>query len=403
MVIDTGASGAPLRRRLSSVGGAGLPGPRRGDRRRPLRVFLCSHDGYGLGHFRRNVLLAAALREAVLDVEATVVTGAAVDPGWPECRELGVLRMPPLLKGATGGYRAVGMDAATALEIRERLFRAAGATARPDVVLVDRHPYGTDGELRSGLELAAAQGAVLVLGLRDVLDEPGVIRDELAGPRWDGVPDLFDEVLVYGSPRLVDHEREYALPVRPHYVGWVTAPAPFVSRVPRRLAVASGGGGDGGDVFRLGVELVRRRRDWSGVVAAGPYAESLGALAPDVAARMQVATGVPGCAGLFASAEAVLQMAGYNSTVEALSAGIRPILVPRRRPRREQAIRASRLATWGLADVVDAGGGADEVDWLLDQPRALSPGALMRAGVTFDGAEQTAARVETLLAARRAA
>jgi predicted glycosyltransferase len=103
MVIDTGASAAPLVRRLSSVGGAGRPGPRRGDRRRPLRVFLCSHDGYGLGHFRRNVLLAAALREAVLDVEATVVTGAAVDPGWPECRELGVLRMPPLLKDATGG------------------------------------------------------------------------------------------------------------------------------------------------------------------------------------------------------------------------------------------------------------------------------------------------------------
>src|SRR3954453_16706501 len=142
MVIDTGASAAPLRRRLSSVGGAGLRGPRRSDRRRPLRVFLCSHDGYGLGHFRRNVLLAAALREAVLDVEATVVTGAAVDPGWPECRELGVLRIPPPLKDAPPGYRALGMVAAKALEMRARLFRAPVATARPVVVLVDRHPYG---------------------------------------------------------------------------------------------------------------------------------------------------------------------------------------------------------------------------------------------------------------------
>jgi predicted glycosyltransferase len=311
--------------------------------------------------------------------------------------------MPPLLKDPLGGYRGHRMDAATALGIRERTFRNAVATQRPDLILVDRHPFGTDGELRPGLELAAAQGAVLLLGLRDVLDEPGVIRDELAGARWDGVPDLFDEILVYGSPRLVDHEREYGLPVRPRYVGWVTAPAPPVQRVGRRLAVAAGGGGDGADAFRLGVELVQRRPDWTGVVAAGPYAGRLDALSADVAARIEVATDVRGCAGLFASSEAVVQMAGYNSTVEALSVGHRPILVPRRQPRREQAIRAWRLAAWGLADVVDAGAGVDEVDWLLDQPRTVSPDALLRAGLTFDGATRTAARIGTLLTDRRAA
>jgi predicted glycosyltransferase len=173
--------------------------------------------------------------------------------------------------------------------------------------------------------------------------------------------------------------------------------------VPRRLVIAAGGGGDGDDVFRLGVDLLRHRRDWSGTLIAGPYADPLGALPLDVAARVQVATDVRGCAGLFASAHAVLQMAGYNSTVEALATGIRPILAPRRRPRREQAIRASRLAAWGLADVVDAGADADEVGWLLDQPRRVAPGALARAGIGFDGAERTAARLGTLVATRSAA
>jgi predicted glycosyltransferase len=96
-------------------------------------------------------------------------------------------------------------------------------------------------------------------------------------------------------------------------------------------------------------------------------------------------------------------MAGYNSTFEALRASSRPILAPRRRPRREQAIRAWRLASWGLADVIDAGASVDEVDWLLDQPRTVTQQAVRQAGITFDGAARTADVIGALAAARRAA
>ena len=136
-------TGSPVRR-LLSVAGAGAPRLRGGNRSQPVRVFLCSHDGYGLGHLRRNVLIAAALRSTIPAVETTVVTGVAVDPGWPEWRGLGVLSMPPLLKDSLGVYRAPGKSAAAALALRERLFDDAVAAAKPDLVLVDRHPYGTD-------------------------------------------------------------------------------------------------------------------------------------------------------------------------------------------------------------------------------------------------------------------
>ena len=69
-------------------------------------------------------------------------------------------------------------------------------------------------------------------------------------------------------------------------------------------------------------------------------------------------------------------MAGYNTTFEALAAGIRPVLVPRRNPRREQAIRASRLTALGVADIVDEGVPVEEVDWLLAPiPAASGRGA----------------------------
>jgi predicted glycosyltransferase len=89
----------------------------------------------------------------------------------------------------------------------------------------------------------------------------------------------------------------------------------------------------------------------------------------------------------------VVQMAGYNSTFESLAAGLRPVLVPRRSPRREQAIRAARLAAMGVADIVDEGAPADEVAWLVRRPRQLSASQLSDAGVRLDGAGRVAERL----------
>ena len=383
---------------------AGPPPVRRAAGCGTARITLCSHDGYGLGHVRRNMLLADAVLAGGPPIDVTVMTGVAADLPWLRPTGVEVLRMPPMIKDANGDYRSEGLSAEESVGVREQLFRQAVARLRPDVVVVDRHPFGIAGELRPGLELAAAQGAALVLGLRDVLDDPEVVREELRGPRWAGVGDLFTEVLVYGSRQLVDHEREYGLPLAPTYCGWVTSPAQRRVRVDRSLAIAAGGGGDGEPVFRLGLELLRRRGGWSGVLAAGPYAgDVVSALSRELGGRLNVARNVDGCPELFSGAAAVIQMAGYNSTFEALACGLRPVLVPRRSPRREQAIRASRLAAWGLADVVDEGASPDEVDWLLDQPRELEPGQLRRAGVRLDGAPRVAQRLHTLAAARRAA
>ena len=109
--------------------------------------------------------------------------------------------------------------------------------------------------------------------------------------------------------------------------------------------------------------------------------------------RVRVLRNMSDCATLMAQAGAVIQMAGYNSTLEALAAGIRPVLVPRRAPRREQAIRAIRLAAMGVADVVDGEASAEEVTWLLARPRVLPPGALDAAGIRLDGAERAATAI----------
>lgn len=360
----------------------------------PTRYLFYSHDGFGLGHFRRNSLIATAVLERDPTASVVLVTGLAVPPGWARSPRLGVVRVPPLVKDSEGGYRATSMTFEDALGRRAVTFAAVTALYRPHVIVVDRHPYGTAGELRPGLVAAREAGARLVLGLRDILDEPEVIACELAGKGWEGVADLYDEAFVYGAPHVCDHQAEYGLALTPQYCGWVVARPSAVTPSDRLLAVAAGGGGDGAAVFELGIRAVERREGWWGHMAAGPYADAraLRRLARRSPARrrLHVDTAVEDCGQLFAGAAAVVQMAGYNSTVEALAAGHRPILVPRRAPRREQAIRAERLADLDLCDVVPEQADAAAVAGLLDGRRRLGPDDLRRAGIDLGGAANAA-------------
>jgi predicted glycosyltransferase len=361
------------------------------------RYLFASHDGFGLGHVRRNTLVARAILGREPDAEIAVVTGLPMRPAWLG-QGVRVVPVPALLKDSAGAYRNPGMSVQQALAARSAAFRSAVDEVRPHVVVVDRHPYGTAGELRDGLHAAKRAGVALVLGLRDILDQSSAVEAELAGAGWAGVPELFDEVLVYGERILCDHEREYGLPVAPRYTGWVADSSGPRTRQPGLVVISAGGGGDGAQVFDLGAELARRLPAGRFVVVAGPYATR------DVTAagNLTVLRDAPGCAELFARATGVVQMAGYNTTFEALAAGLRPVLVPRRNPRREQAIRASRLTALGVADTVDEGVPAEEVDWLLGRDRLLPPGALAAAGIRLDGAERAAAAVMELARADRA-
>jgi predicted glycosyltransferase len=358
------------------------------------RYLFSSHDGFGLGHVRRNTLIARAVLARDPDAEVTIVTGLALKPAWLQHERMTVVQVPSLVKHSSGPYRNPTLPFEQALAGRAALFADTVAEVRPDVVVVDRHPYGIGGELQEGLHRARSLGSSLVLGLRDVLDEPRVVATELSGAGWEGVEDFFDEVLVYGERHLCDHELEYGLPMAPSYCGWIADRAPRRPRDPALLVVAGGGGGDGAEVFALGAALTRHVRGLRTILVAGPYAtrSAVDDLAADesLAARLQVRRDVAGCAELFAEAGGIVQMAGYNSTFEALAAGIRPVLVPRRNPRREQAIRANRLASLGLADVVDETTPAEEVAWLLSRPRLLTADALADAGIRLDGDRRAA-------------
>lgn len=353
------------------------------------RIVLVSHDSVGLGHTRRNARIAAAVLRQAPQAQLTLVTGVSSRHRWLDDAGPTVVRLPAIGKDATGAYCAgdgTGQSSAAGLAAvlrrRRQLLDGLLRQVRPDVVLVDRHPFGIAGEWREPLVRARRAGTRVLLGLRDILDDPQVIRRELTGPGWHGAEQVLDDVLVYGQPLLADHARDYGLTLPHSYVGVVTADQRVVAdpTAAGRVVVTVGGGADSHELLHLVRQTLAQVSTLpEPLVVAGPSAGS-GESAAD-------------CSSRYAAALASVQMAGYNSTYEALAAGLRPILVPRRAPRREQAIRAQRLAALGLADVLDAGDGWDQLRWLLERPRRLAPDALARAGLDLAGADRAADRV----------
>ena len=387
---------------------ASMGHPRRPDREPSRRYVFFSHDGYGVGHVRRNALIADEILSQDPEADITLVTGVRRLPAWAVDPRISVVLIPPLVKGPAGLYGNDTLSFEETVIRRSQVFAGVLARVEPHVVVVDRHPFGIGGELRSALLAQRERGTTLVLGLRDILDDPSTVKREMAGAGWDDVGAIFDEILVYGAADFCDHQLEYGLPFdRPTYCGWVVETPPAARRRDRFVTVAAGGGGDGDRVFRLGVAVLEARPRWRGVLAAGPYAD-VQDLATVVAAspasgRARLVEDAAGCPELFARSAAAIQMAGYNSTFEALAAGLRPILVPRCQPRREQLIRAERLAERGLADVVTEADGPDAVARLLEGNRTQSQRSVRAAGVDLDGAVAAAARLQDRCRTARAA
>lgn len=356
------------------------------------RYVMASHDGYGLGHTRRNAAIAMAL---LADPEAHVVliTGVASCLPWLRHERLTVIGMPPLVKDASGAYVNPDLAFDEAIELRRQLVLDTIIEVQPHAFVIDRHPYGIALELRPAVEYARERGSRVVLGLRDILDEPAMITQELNGAGWADVADLFDDVLVYGGKVLCDHAEEYGLPVTPTYVGWVAERVAVAHRDDDLVVVTGGGGGDAARLYHLIADTARHlegsptSHDRRFTVITGPYGCRIG----DLPRSVGLVRSVDGCSAQYAEAAAVVQMAGYNSAFEALGAGVRPILLPRRAPRREQAIRASRLAALGVADMIDDETTPSELAWLLNQNRLLESGALARVGIRLDGATTAAA------------
>ena len=373
----------------------------------PLRLALYSHDAKGLGHLRRNLALAHHLARALpgltgRDVTGLVITGLA--PGQehrlPEGFDWLVL---PGVKKAEGTYlpqrlRITREDLGL---VRSALLSGVLTTFTPDLLIIDRHPYGVHQELREPLARLrqASPDARVVLGLREVLDTPETVQHE-----WEELGEadtlrrLIDEVWVYGDASVHDlsatGEAPAALEERMRYTGYLAhgrdaAETTHGSEASGALAgnaevaeafilTTAGGGSDGINLLRAAA-AARVPDGYRHVVVTGPQLDAarFHQVAQAAGPRTIVRRTWPGMSHHIQRAAAVISMAGYNTVSEILASDTPALLVPRETPRLEQFIRATALKDVGATDllrVADLSAAALE-DWLTELLRDQDAGA----------------------------
>ncbi len=391
-----------------------------------LRFLLYCHDTFGLGHFRRTLSLAKHFTAMLPDAEALIVTGSPLAHAFELPPRVDYIKLPAVTKRSDGTYAAhsLTLEFTAMRDLRAVLLRETAQAYHPDVFLVDHAPLGLKREALPTLTFLRTTHptCLCVLGLRDILDTSHLVRHNWTQEGvYSTLEQLYHLILVYGSQQFFDIVTEYALSPtlaqRVRFCGYLdrlttafsesvaTHADPRVTNLRRELApyadrlvvLTAGGGGDGFPLmhaYLLGLGQLEKPA-FTSVLVTGPLMEAnelrmLRELAANLpAGTVRIESFLPNPLLLFASADLVVSMAGYNTVCELLALGQRTLLVPRFTPRQEQLVRATLLAECGLVHMLHPEHLTPErlIDLVLHslvQPRPRAE-QLVEAGIVFHG------------------
>jgi predicted glycosyltransferase len=341
-----------------------------------VRVALYSHDTMGLGHLRRNLLIAQALAESPLHVTTLLITGAHEANFFALPDGADFLTLPRLHKSEDGRYTAGQLDISVddLACLRAETICSALNAFRPEVMIVDKVPTGAFGEMLPALRnISKNFGTKCVLGIRDVLDDAEVVRSEWFQSSHEAIEEFYDQLWVYGDQRIYDPVKEYSwhegLADKVRHTGYLDqarrlhlSPSNSSQEITeycpngeQLIVCALGGGQDGYPLAKAFVESLPKAGT-IGVLLVGPYMQpDLLRTLYDYAAHrenLRILEFIPEADQLVQRADRVVAMGGYNTVCSILSFRKPALLVPRVSPRKEQWIRAQCLEQNGLLDVV---------------------------------------------------
>ncbi|WP_170426820.1 glycosyltransferase family protein [Ruegeria arenilitoris] len=388
---------------------------------RAPRILFYSHDTFGLGHLRRSRALASAITQADPCASALILTGSPVAGRFTFPRRVDHVRLPGVTKRADGSYasQTIGMGIEEVTELRAGLIQTSVQQFDPDVLIVDKEPTGFRGELIPTLEsMVRTRRTKIVLGLRDVLDEPDVLAAEWARKEAiEATEKFYDEIWVYGLRSIYDPTRGLPLSAaaqsRIHWTGYLRRDLGPVGEPPEQpyILITPGGGGDGKAMVNLVLSAYEQDPTLSprAVLVYGPFLA--GEQRDEFEARVAALNGRVTAVGfesqietLFAGAAGVVCMGGYNTFCEVLSFDKRAVIVPRTTPRLEQWIRASRAEDLGLVRMLDEKRDGLTAEAMISAIRNLPHQALPSQAISeglLDGLDYVTSRVDALLGGER--
>lgn len=340
------------------------------------RVMMYSHDGFGLGHVRRNSVIASTLVEASPGSSVLLMAGCPSGMFFHPPPGVDVMKLPSMIKVDTGVWhpRTLHVSAEEVTRLRAGTVLAAAELFEPHLFLVDYAPAGLEGELVPTLKMLKERRelARIVLGLRDILDAPGVTRAlwERYGV-YDVIRTYYDDVLIYGHREIFDTAERYgldgALAAKVKYCGYVSSDASHQPRNQMRaelqltrrhlVLVTMGGGCDAYPMARASIEALKllARSSVEAIIITGPLMPPRQRQALVRQARgapVRVLTCVDDSVSYLNAADLVVSMAGYNTLLEAIRLRKPVLVIPRQGPSAEQRMRAEVFSRLGLVRTI---------------------------------------------------
>ena len=336
------------------------------------RILIYSHDTFGLGHLRRCRTIAHHLVEQNKQLTVLILSGSPIIGSFDFRTRVDFVRVPGVIKLRNGEYTSLSlhMDIEDTLMLRSSIIKHTASIFDPDVFIVDKEPIGLRGEVKETLEMLKERGTRLILGLRDVMDEPKLLAAEWRSKNVRPVlEDLYDEIWIYGLPQICNPLENIGLSEKTQrkiiYTGYLPRQASATPNLPdldivKRpfLLATTGGGGDGEELMDWVLSTYESDPllPYPVLLVLGPFMqpEARARFAQRAAnlERVETITFDPNLESLMTHAAGVVAMGGYNTFCEILSLNKRALIVPREKPRLEQRIRALRAQELGLVQVL---------------------------------------------------
>ena len=348
-----------------------------------MRILTYSHDACGLGHLKRTFVIGRYLASQVPGANVLAVVGSEVAHEFfdPAAANHDYLKLPGAKKIEADHYepRHLRISYDDLLQTRRAILEATLASFAPELTIIDKNPGGLDGELVDALGRLKTEhpGARVILGLRDILDDPEVTRVEWQDPqRAQWIAETYDAIWIWGESDIYDAVEAYRFPEvlrgMTRYLGYLPPDPPVRDTEELRreagirspgeklLLIAGGGGGDALPAYRETLRGIRRAGadGIRALLVAGPlmsaqdYASLRSEVAP-LAARVKLVSFVKPFEDWLRASDAVICMGGYNTLREIGAIGKPALVLPRDHPRREQSLRAKVFADHGWCEYTD--------------------------------------------------
>jgi predicted glycosyltransferase len=398
---------------------------RRGD---DAKILLYCQGTSGLGRLRHSMAIADSLVARHRKLSVLVLTGSPIFGALDSRARVDFVRIPGVAKLKNGGHRSLGlhMNVATTIALRRGIIERIADIFDPDIFIADNEPLGLRGELASALQHLKARDTHLVLGLRDVPDEPQTL-----GRKWrrngslSAIEDLYDELWVYGveevyqpliglnpSPKVLNKVTytgylDQSNPSQPATDG---PPGPMSDPY---ILVTAGSGGNGADLIDWVLSTYEARADLPvpARLVLGPFmaeqmrtafrdrAESLG--------NVELHDFDGNLERLIAESCAVVSLGGYNTFCQTLSYDRPALIVPPEAKCGERCLRASQAQAKGLARRLeqqrDSKSGTFDLNAMAEALKALpdqAPPSMAAIPGLLNGLERVNALVTPWLTAR---